>query len=149
MTADTTYNGWANWATWNAHLWLTNDEGSYELAREAAAYDGPHADSAWQDFVSCYVYGSLGLDVEGRPAPNGIGADFIESVLGDIDYVALRAALMPECDDCGEPLTADGSGDGSGDPHHVFCDICDGVEHPAALTSDWNGETGCHRSCED
>lgn len=34
------------------------------------------------------------------------------------------------------------------DPTFVTCDLCDGVETPADMTPDWNGETGCHRSCE-
>lgn len=25
-------NGWSNWATWNAALWIQNDEGLYEAA---------------------------------------------------------------------------------------------------------------------
>lgn len=28
-----TYNGWANWDTWNMNLWLTNSEYIYRLAR--------------------------------------------------------------------------------------------------------------------
>lgn len=44
MTEDTKYNGWTNWTTWNANLWLTNeswtDESARELVREAiASYD--------------------------------------------------------------------------------------------------------------
>ncbi len=29
---DTRYNGWANYETWNAALWLQNDEAMYEQA---------------------------------------------------------------------------------------------------------------------
>jgi hypothetical protein len=36
--SDNTYNGWANWATWNVALWLGNDEGLYRLSRRFVSY---------------------------------------------------------------------------------------------------------------
>ena len=37
MTAQT-YNGWANYETWNVALWLGNDETMYNFARMFAEH---------------------------------------------------------------------------------------------------------------
>lgn len=36
MTSDETYNGWTNWDTWSANLWLSNTEGPYRRLRRMA-----------------------------------------------------------------------------------------------------------------
>jgi hypothetical protein len=36
---DTVYNGWTNYETWNVALWINNEEGLYELARDCGDYE--------------------------------------------------------------------------------------------------------------
>ena len=39
IDTDTEYNGWTNYETWNAALWIGNDEGLYSIARRAMDWD--------------------------------------------------------------------------------------------------------------
>lgn len=34
-----TYNGWANYATWNVSLWIQNEYHIYKVARQYDSYD--------------------------------------------------------------------------------------------------------------
>ena len=36
---DISYNGWANYETWNVALWIGNDEGLYSEAMAAGSYE--------------------------------------------------------------------------------------------------------------
>ena len=45
-----TYNGWRNYETWNAALWVQNDEGWYRLACDfVKRYRGR---TPWQDLLA-------------------------------------------------------------------------------------------------
>ena len=49
---DNTYNGWANYETWNISLWILNDYGFYKLAYEIAEQGGTYG-----NFVDMIGYG--------------------------------------------------------------------------------------------
>ena len=60
MTAtDTTYNGWANYETWNAALWIGNDEFLYNTAKACVTFrEG--LETPWDKFVRCMTDGQIG-----------------------------------------------------------------------------------------
>ncbi len=75
--SDKTYNGWTNYETWNAALWMDNDEGSYNYwdeRTEAACgrYDRDDAVSA--------LAGEI--EVHHADAAPDLGASFYADMLG-------------------------------------------------------------------
>ena len=56
---DTTFNGWANWETWNAALWIGNDEFLYNTAKACVTFrEG--LETPWDKFVRCMTDGQIG-----------------------------------------------------------------------------------------
>lgn len=47
------YNGWVNHATWECHLEITNDEGSYSVSLEATSPN--HLRDLWGDIYTDYT----------------------------------------------------------------------------------------------
>lgn len=65
MTAQQGYNGWANYETWNVHLWVTNDEGAYRSILAYREADGGEFDAAGaSECVKC-LFPSGTPDMEG------------------------------------------------------------------------------------
>ena len=60
---ETTYNGWANWETWNVALWLQNDETLYKLARRYDSYSRllRHLENGWGE---CTPDGARWIDAD-------------------------------------------------------------------------------------
>ena len=62
MTAATqneTHNGWANYETWNAALWINNDEFLYNTAKACVRFAEPN-ESPYSKFVRCMTDGMIG-----------------------------------------------------------------------------------------
>jgi len=67
----TTYNGWANYETWNASLWVQNDEFLYNTARACVAFAG--SENPWSKFVRCMTEGQIGRHL--LQTPDGVRWD--------------------------------------------------------------------------
>ena len=59
----TTSNGWGNYQTWNAALWIGSDEFLYNTAKACITYCD-HNQSPWQKFVRCMTDGQIGRHLE-------------------------------------------------------------------------------------
>jgi hypothetical protein len=55
----TTYNGWANYETWNAALWIGNDEFLYNTAKACVEFCSDD-ETPWEKFVRCMTEGQIG-----------------------------------------------------------------------------------------
>ena len=85
----TTYNGWANYPTWAVHLWLSNDEGSYEEARMIANGSGSplEREQKLRDCVLDYhiieLTGSLSSDLLGYAARQIDWSEILDAFLDE------------------------------------------------------------------
>ncbi len=55
---NTTYNGWSNYQTWNAALWIGNDQFLYNTAKACVEY--ANGESPWSVFVRSMTDGMIG-----------------------------------------------------------------------------------------
>ena len=58
-TQTETCNGWANYETWNASLWIGNDEFLYNTAKACVTYCCVN-ETPWNKFVRCMTDGQIG-----------------------------------------------------------------------------------------
>ena len=82
MTTSTTYNGWASYETWNAALWIQNEEPLYSIACDYVQRHG--ANSTW-----------LGLLLDGdlpESTPDGVALNDPKVDFSELD-VMLRELL--------------------------------------------------------
>lgn len=71
------YQGWTNRETWAAHLWLSNNEGLYHMAREVVAEDGA-------DGIKYLIEGFEDSVVNPDTADLGPANDSMRTMMADI-----------------------------------------------------------------
>jgi hypothetical protein len=93
---DNTYNGWTNYQTWAAKLWIDNDQGSQEYwlerATDALESNDNDADAARYD---------LAQELESQhdefaPEVSGVYADLLRSALGLVEWREIAASLIED-----------------------------------------------------
>ena len=84
---DTTYNGWANYQTWNVSLWIQNDEFLYNTAK--ACVEFAEGETPWNKFQRCMMDGQIGRYLNQTPDgvewnDDSIDADAINEMISEL-----------------------------------------------------------------
>ena len=103
---DNTYNGWANYETWNWKLWMDNDAGSYEYWRERSfqAYREAEPQFDWETKESAAV-SLLAAEIEQycedmaeqfMADQSGPLADILNAGIGRIEWREIARSLIDD-----------------------------------------------------
>ena len=86
------YNGWRNKPTWLVHLWLSNDEGTYNDARAIVREGLLRTDRERMNALSDYVE-SLVL---GDEPPASLATDLLAWALAYVDWPRIVEAFLED-----------------------------------------------------
>jgi len=83
-TLETTYNGYANYETWNVALWIQNSEYMYNTAKDCVKYC-TESETPYDKFIRCML--NIDRDTTGdnvRWDDAAVNRDEINEVLADL-----------------------------------------------------------------
>ena len=100
--SDKTYNGWSNYETWCAKLWMDNDQGTYEMHQErleALVKEHTDADNVLDaDAVTRGLASMLENDVEDSDMygviPDGMLGDLLRGAIAEIDWREIADSML-------------------------------------------------------
>lgn len=93
---DTRYNGWNNYETWNAKLWIDNDQGECEYWDEQADDCLSDADGDQGDAVEYLSARLEDYHAENMPELSGVYADLLQASLRAIDWREIAGSMIGE-----------------------------------------------------
>ena len=115
MSNDTKYNGWNNYETWCANLWLENDEGTASMMAEMAqsAWDDAEAGEIYTREQSArYALAESLKDVfedmraDWKPFGASVFDDLLDAAMSEIDWHEIAEAALSAVDKEEEPADA-------------------------------------------
>lgn len=97
------YNGWTNYETWAAKLWMDNEEGSYRSWQDAAqeAYDDAESDSidTREENAARVLAERIKEEIDdGAPEVSGMYSDLLSAAISEINFHEIAASLIEEVD---------------------------------------------------
>ncbi len=105
MIADKTYNGWTNYETWAAKLWMDNDQGSYSYWQDAAqeVWDDTEADGTFTHTENATITLARRLKdefEEANPLANdsSVWSDLLSAAISEINWDEIAKSLIEDGD---------------------------------------------------
>jgi hypothetical protein len=95
---DNGYNGWANYETWNVVLWINNDEGLYNHARDLMDAWNEDSHGSMDHF-----YSRAAREVCSELFPSGQTPDGVKLSDSRIDWIAIVDMLLELWEENAEP----------------------------------------------
>lgn len=95
------YNGWSNYPTWCVHLWLSNDQKTWEgclvIGRQCIATAQPEPRWACGDRLEQAVRGTIDLAAQAHGA--SVFTDLIGWTLGQVDWPGVADSVLEAIED--------------------------------------------------
>ena len=93
------YNGWTNYETWNAALWLDNDYGLQRWMVEEAqrCYDGNEGDeSSAKSDLAKVIEDQFQQEADENAPKYGWMADAINAYIGEVDFYEIAEHFLAD-----------------------------------------------------
>lgn len=105
---DKGYNGWTNYETWNAKLWIDNSQGDQEYWNERAMECLNELDGDKDEAASALAREMELSSDDNAPEVSGVYADLLNAALGRIDWYEIAQSIVDDVyDDWSEFNQAD------------------------------------------